>query len=33
MVFYRLYGARRVLYVIETTLLADFESHSLRQSF
>jgi hypothetical protein len=29
-VFHRFYGARRVLYVIETALRADFESHSLR---
>jgi hypothetical protein len=29
-VFYRLYCARRVLHVIETRLLAGFESHSLR---
>ena len=29
-VFHRFYCARRVLYVIETTLLAGFESYSLR---
>jgi hypothetical protein len=31
-VFHRFYDARRALYVIETTFLAEFESHSLRQS-
>ena len=29
-VFHRFYGARRVLYVVETTFQAEFESHSLR---